>query len=115
MCRTSGSIGSKKSWKRVVAAQSLVQARKPDDRLVGFRTAAGEEHPIESGRRQLRQLGGEFNRGRRRNIQQPEMEGKRLELVGNGVGDFLVAEAKIDIPDGRAAVEVLFAVRIPHN
>ena len=43
------------------------------------------------------------------------MKGQRLELMGNRVGNFLVAEAEIDVPDGRAAVEILLAVGVPYE
>ena len=37
-----------------------------------------------------------------------------LALLGNRVGDFLVAKPEIDVPDRRAAVEILLATGVPY-
>src|SRR5579863_7238332 len=43
------------------------------------------------------------------------MERQGLELLGDRVGNFLVAETEIDVPDRRAAVEILLAVGVPYE
>src|ERR1700732_5271738 len=43
------------------------------------------------------------------------MEGERFELLGNRIGDLLVAKTEIDVPDRRAAVEILLTVGVPYE
>ena len=91
------------------AAQLPVAADQLQRRLVRLGAGVAEDHVVQRAGRELREARGEADRGLGGGVEEGRIEGDRLHLLGDGVGDLRAAIAHVRAPEAGEPVEELAA------